>query len=131
MPDVSVHQGGARLLHCLRCLGCRMIRVEWIASMPMKATGLDMIQNHVTTQNHDRTCWIMIQNQIDLLTGKVEKVPTRSTATALDAAAIIRDLYLRSRTGFPDVPEVDHDAKFTSEVFRAFVKSMVSSLIAG
>ena len=34
-----------------------------------------------------------------------------------------------SGAGFPDVLVVDHDAKFTSEVFLAFVKSMGSSLI--
>ena len=49
-------------------------------------------------------------------------VPARSTATAADAAAIIRDMCLRSGDGFPDVLVVDHDSKFTSEVFRAFVK---------
>ena len=48
--------------------------------------------------------------------------PTRSTATAADAAAIIREMCLRSGDGFPDVLVVDHDSKFTSEVFRAFVK---------
>ena len=31
--------------------------------------------------------------------------------------------------GFPDMLVVDHDAKFTSEVFRAFVKRMGSTLI--
>ena len=38
---------------------------------------------------------------------------------------------LRSAAGFPDALVVDHDAKFTSEVFRAFVKSMGSCLIVG
>ena len=38
---------------------------------------------------------------------------------------------LRSGAGFPDALVVDHDAKFTSEVFRAFVKSMCSCLIVG
>ena len=37
----------------------------------------------------------------------------------------------RSGAGFPDVLVVDHEAKFTSEVFRAFVKSMSLSLIVG
>ena len=36
---------------------------------------------------------------------------------------------LRSGDGFPDVLDVDHDAKFTSEVFLAFVKSTGSSLL--
>ena len=35
---------------------------------------------------------------------------------------------LRSGAGFPDVLVVDHDAKFTSDVFRAFAKSMGSCL---
>ena len=38
---------------------------------------------------------------------------------------------LRSGDGFPDVLVVDHDAQLTSEVFRAFVKGMGSSLIVG
>ncbi len=66
----------------------------------------------------------MIQNHVDLLSGRVSAVPTRATATAADAAEIIRDLCLRSGTGFPDVLVVDHDPKFTSDVFRAFAKGM-------
>jgi hypothetical protein len=39
---------------------------------------------------------------------------------------------LRSCGGFPDVlVVVDHDPKFTSDVFRAFAKGMGSSLIVG
>ena len=38
---------------------------------------------------------------------------------------------LQSRDGFPDVLVVDHDSKFTSEVFRAFVKGWGSCLIVG
>ena len=91
-----------------------MLGVDWIAGLPTTAAGFDMIQNHV-----------------DLLSGKVSAVPTRATATAADAAEIIRDLCLRSGTGFPDVLVVDHDPKFTSDVFRAFAKGMGSSLIVG
>jgi hypothetical protein len=65
----------------------------------------------------------MIQNHVDLLSGKVHAVPTRA-ATAAEAAESIRCMCLRSGDGFPDVLVVDHDPKFTSEVFRAFVKSM-------
>ena len=83
-----------------------MIGVDWIAGLPTTAAGLDIIQNYV-----------------DLLSGKLHAVPTHSTATATDAAVIIRDMCLRSGTGFPDALVMDHDAKFTSEVFRAFVKS--------
>ncbi len=36
-------------------------------------------------------------------------MPTRATATATDAADIIRDMCLRSGDGFPDVLVVDHD----------------------
>jgi hypothetical protein len=49
-------------------------------------------------------------------------IPTRATATAADAAAIIRDMCLRSGDGFPDVLVVDHDSKFPSAVFHAFPK---------
>ena len=110
------HGGPRGLLHPLPLPSRRggMIGVDWIAGLPTTAAGFDMIQNHV-----------------DLLSGKVHAVPTRSTATATDAAAIIRDMCLRSGAGFPDVLVVDHDAKFTSEVFRAFVKSMGSCLIVG
>ena len=73
----------------------------------------------------------MIQSHVDLLSGKVRPDPTRSTATVTDAAAIIRDMCLRSSTGFFDALVVDHDAKFTSEAFRASVKSMGSCLIVG
>ena len=91
-----------------------MIGVDWIAGLPTTEAGFDMIQNHV-----------------DLLSGRVYAVPTRATATAADAAEIIRDMCLRSGAGFPDALIVDHDPKFTSEVFRAFVKGMGSSLIVG
>ncbi len=88
--------------------------MDWIAGLPTTAIGFDIIQNHV-----------------DLLSGKVHAVPTRSTATATDAAAIIRDMCLRSGDVFPDVLTVDHDSEFTSEVFRAFVKGWGSCLIVG
>jgi hypothetical protein len=91
-----------------------MIGVDWIAGLPTTAGGFDMIQNHV-----------------DLLSGKVHAVPTRATATAAAVAEIIRDMCLRSGDGFHDVLVVDHDPKFTSAVFRAFVRSMGSCLIVG
>ena len=110
------HCGPRGLLHPLPLPSRRggMIGVDWIAGLPMTEAGFDMIQNHV-----------------DLLSGKVHAVPTRSTATAAEAAAIIRDLCLRSGDGFPDVLVVDHDSKFTSDVFRAFVKGWGSCLIVG
>ena len=91
-----------------------MIGVDQIACLPTTAAGFDMIQNHV-----------------DLLSGKGHAVPTRSTATATDAAAIIHDMCLRFGDGFPNVLVVDHDSKFTSEVFCAFVKRMGSCLVVG
>ena len=114
---VKAEHGGPRgLLHPLPLPSRRggMIGVDWIAGLPTTADGFDMIQNHV-----------------DLLSGKVHAVPTRATATAADAADIIRDMCLRSGDGFPDVLVVDHDPKFTSDVFRAFVKGMGSCLIVG
>ena len=114
---VKAEHGGPRgLLHPLPLPSRRggMIGVDWIAGLPTTADGFDMIQNHV-----------------DLLSGKVHAVPTRATATASDAADIIRDMCLRSGDGFPDVLVVDHDPKFTSDVFRAFVKGMGSCLIVG
>ena len=110
------HGGPRGLLHPLPLPSRRggMLGIDWIAGLPTTAAGFDMIQNHV-----------------DLLSGKVFAVPTRATATAAEAAEIIRDLCLRSGTGFPDVLVVDHDPKFTSDVFRAFAKGMGSCLIVG
>ena len=72
-----------------------MIGLNWISGLPTTAAGFDM-------------------NHVDLLSGKVHAVPTRSTAaaTAADAAAIICDMCLRSgdSDGFPDVLVVDHDS---------------------
>lgn len=93
------HRGARGLLHPLplpsRSGG--MLGLDWIAGLPTTAAGFDMIQNHV-----------------DLLSGKVHAAPTLATATAAAAALIIREMCLRSRTGFPDVLVVDHDAKFSS-----------------
>ena len=77
--------------------GCR------IAGLPTTAAGFDMIQSHV-----------------DLLSEKMHAVPTRSTATAADAAMITRKTCLRSGSSFADA------LKFTSEELHAFklVKSM-------
>ncbi len=107
------HGGPRGLLHPLPVPSRRggMIGVHWL---PTTAGGFDMIQNHV-----------------DLLSGKVHAVPTRATATAKDAVEIIRGMCLRSGNGFPDVLVVDHDPKFTSEVFRAFAKGWGSCLIVG
>jgi hypothetical protein len=70
----------------------------------------------------------MMQNLVDLLSGKVHAGPTWATATAADAVEIIRDMCLRSGDGFPDeLVVVDHDPKFTSEMYRASIKGMGST----
>ena len=61
-----------------------MIGVDWIAGLQTTAAGFDMIQNHV-----------------DLLSVKVHAVPTRWTATATDAEAIIRGMCSRRRQRAP------------------------------
>ena len=107
------HCGPRGLIHILPLPLRRggMIGVDWIVGLPTTAAGFDMIQNH-----------------FDLLSSNVHAVPTRSKATAADAAAIILGMCLRSGDGFPDVLVVDHDSKFTSEVFRALVKGWGSCL---
>jgi hypothetical protein len=55
----------------------------------------------------------MIQNHVDLLSGKVHAVPLHATATAAEAAEIIRNMCLRSGNGFPGVLVVYHNPKFT------------------
>ena len=92
-------------------LGSAMLAL--LVRLPTTAAGFDIIQNHV-----------------DLLSGKVHAVPT-PTATAADAAAIIRDMCLWSGDGFPDLLVMDHDSRFTSQVSRAFVKGWGSCLTVG
>jgi len=60
------HCGPRGLIHPLPLPSRRggMIGVDWIAGLPTTAAGFDMIQNHV-----------------DLLSGKVHAVPTRPTAS--------------------------------------------------
>ncbi len=71
------HCGSRSLLHPLPLPSRRsgMIGVDWIAGLPTTEGGFNMIQNHV-----------------DLLSGKVHAVPSLATATAADAAEIIRDM---------------------------------------
>ncbi len=88
--------------------------MDWIAGLPTTEARYNMIQNH-----------------IDLLSGKVHAVPTCAMATAADATATLRDMCLRSGNGFPNVLVVDHDSKFTSDMFCAFVKGWGSCLIVG
>ncbi len=65
---------GFKLTYLIIIMMAQRARVDWIAGLPTTAGGFDMIRNH-----------------IDLLSGKVPAVPTRSesTATAADATAII------------------------------------------
>ena len=114
VPDVPAHQGGARRPARAPSPAAAVAAQwnDWIAGLPTTVAGFDVIQNPV-----------------DLLSGKVHAVPTRSTATATaDAAVIIRDICLRSAgsgVGLADALVVDHDANFVakftseSEVFRA------------
>ena len=81
----------------------------------------------------------MIQNQVELLSGKpgkVHNVPMRSTATATDAAVTCGRSRGGAGPGSPTCSDRDHgprlcSVEFLSEVFRAFVKSMGSCLIIG
>ena len=72
-----------------------------------------------------------MQVHVDFLSGKVHAVPTRSTDSAADAAAIILEMTLRSGDGIPDTLVVDHDPKFTSNLFREFTRRIGSSLLVG
>ena len=74
-------------LHPLPLLSRRggVIGVDFLMGLPKTASVFDQIQVHV-----------------DFLSGKVHAVPTRSTDSAADAAAIILEMALRSRDGIPD-----------------------------
>ncbi len=85
-----------------------VIGVDWLAGLPMTASGFDQVQ----------------------VSGKVHAVPTRSTDTAADAARFILET-LRSGDGVPDVLIVDHDPKFTSALLREFTRRIGSSLLVG
>ena len=110
------HVGPRGLLHPLPLPTRRggVIGVDWLVGLPMTASGFDQVQVHV-----------------DHLSGKVHAVPTRSTDTAADAARIVLEMALRSGDGVPDVLVVDHDPKFTSNLFREFTRRIGSSLLVG
>ena len=88
--------------------------VDRIAGLPATAAGFDVIEERV-----------------GLLPGKEHAVPTRSTATATDAAVIVCDKYPLSGAGFPDASWRTTTPSSRVRVFRAFVKSMGSCLIVG
>ena len=110
------HVGPRGLLHPLPLPTRRggVIGVDWLMGLPKTAAGFDQVQVHV-----------------DFLSGKVHAVPTRSTDSAADAAAIILEMALRSGDGIPDTLVVDHDPKFTSNLFREFTRRIGSSLLVG
>ena len=110
------HVGPRGLLHPLPLPTRRggVIGVDWLMGLPLTAQGFDQVQVHV-----------------DYLSGKVYAVPCRSTDTAADAAKHILDMALRSGDGIPDVLVVDHDPKFTSNLFREFTRRIGSSLLVG
>ncbi len=90
--------------------------MDWIAGLPTTGGGLYMIQNHV-----------------DLLSGRCTRSPhvRQTAAQAAGAAEMMREVCMCSDDGFPDVPVLDHGPKFTSDVSRAFFKNMASTLIVG
>ncbi len=82
--------------------------------LPLTAQGFDQVLVHV-----------------DYLSGKFYAVPCRSTDTAANSAKHILDMALRIGDGIPDVLVVDHDPKFTSNLFREYTRRIGSSLIVG
>ena len=77
----------------------------WMAGLPTTTAGFDMTQT---------CCRVRCQR------GRRPMLRTHKRTSAK---------CLRSGARFPDVLMVDHDAKFTREVFRAFVEGMGSRLI--
>ncbi len=88
--------------------------MDWLLGLPQTAKGFDQVQIHV-----------------DYSSGQVHAVPTKSTDTAADAARIIIDMALRSGDGIPEALVVDHNPKFTSNMFRKVNRRLGSSLIMG
>ena len=77
--------------------------VDWICGLPVTAAGFNQLMVIV-----------------DLLSGKVHATPSKSTDNAAMAAQTLLDHSLRSGDGVPDVLVVDHDLKFTSQLFHEF-----------
>ena len=71
----------------------------------------------------------MIQTHVERQSARCPHALDGDGESVTDAAVVVRDLCLRSCARFPDTLGVDHDAKFSSEVFCAFVKRMGSCLI--
>ena len=110
------HGGPHGLLHPLPLPTRRggTLGVDWICGLPVTAAGFDQLMVIV-----------------DLLSGKVHATPSKSTDNAATAAQTLLDHSLRSGDGVPDVLVVDHDPKFTSQLFREFTKAIGSALIVG
>ena len=92
----------------------RTLGVDWICCLPVTAAGFNQLMVIV-----------------DLLSGKVHSTPSKSTDNAAMAAQTLLDHSLWSSKGVPDVLVVDHDSKFTSQLFHEFTKAIGSALIVG
>ena len=110
------HGGPHGLLHPLPLPTRRggTLGVDWICGLPVTAAGFDQLMVIV-----------------DLLSGKVHATPSKSTDNAATAAQTLLDHSLRSGDCVPDVLVVDHDPKFTSQLFREFTKAIGLALIVG
>ena len=110
------HGGPHGLLHPLPLPTRRggTLGVDWICGLPVTAAGFDQLMVIV-----------------DLLSGKVQATPSKSTDNAATAAQTILDHSLLSGDGVPDVLVVDHYPKFTSQLFREFTKAIGLALIVG
>ena len=108
------HGGPHGLLHPLPLPTRRggTLGVDWICGLPVTAAGFDQLMVIV-----------------DLLSGKVHATPSKSTDNAATAAQTLLDHSLRSGDGVPDVLVVDHDPKFTSQLFCEFTKAIGSARI--
>jgi hypothetical protein len=94
VPDVPAHQGGALL-------------AAWAPPPPAAVIAARQDDwGGLDRWAADDGGWFRHEDSdhVNLLSSKVHAVPTRSTATAADAAAIIRDMCLPSNDCFPQVP---------------------------
>ena len=110
------HGGPHGLLHPLPLPTRRggTLGVDWICGLPVTAAGFNQL--------------MVIVN---LLSGKVHAMQSKSTDNAAMAAQTLLDHSLRSGDGVPDVLVVDHYPKFTSQLFSEFTKAIGSALIVG
>ena len=88
--------------------------VDWICGLPVTAA-----------------CFDQLMVIVDLLSGKVHATPTKLTDNTATAAQTLLDHSLLSGDGVPDVLVVDHNPKFTSQLFHEFTKAIGLALIVG